>query len=80
MLRSNAPVQWWRVATSTATNCWAVAGARSTHIGLCGSYSPSELCRRCMDVPFDHRDLQGVVHDKTRDHRIGENRERLPPG
>ena len=27
----------------------------------------------------DHRDLHSIVHDKARNHRIGENRERLPP-
>ena len=31
------------------------------------------------NAPFDHCDLHGVVDDKARDHRIGENRERLPP-
>ena len=30
-------------------------------------------------APFDHRNLQGIVHDKARDHRIGEYRERLVP-
>ena len=34
---------------------------------------------RRRNAPFDHRDLHGVVHDKARDHGIGENRERLPP-
>jgi predicted nucleic acid-binding Zn ribbon protein len=31
------------------------------------------------NAPFDHRDLHGVVHDEARDHRVAENRERLPP-
>ena len=31
------------------------------------------------NTPFDHRDLHGVVHHQARDHRIGENRERLRP-
>jgi hypothetical protein len=32
------------------------------------------------NAPSDHRDLHGVVDDQARDHRIGENRERLQPG
>jgi hypothetical protein len=32
------------------------------------------------NAPFDHRDLNGIVHHEARDHGKGENREGLPPG
>jgi hypothetical protein len=30
-------------------------------------------------TPFDHRDLQGVIQDQTRDNGINKYRKRLPP-
>lgn len=38
------------------------------------------LAERDRNAPPDHRDLQGVVHDEAREHRIGEDREHLRPG
>ena len=35
---------------------------------------------RCRNESTDHHDLQRVVHEKARNHRIGEDSKRLPPG
>ncbi len=32
---------------------------------------------RGRNVPLNHSDFYGIVHNKTRDHRLGENGERL---
>ena len=31
------------------------------------------------NAPFDHRDLDGVVHAEARDYGINKDRDRLPP-